>query len=89
MRLWYVVSDKEYWLQPEWAEGKTGRLTIYGCKLTDNDHKYRGYWAWHQIPATIQKDIKERVSAHIMRRKQEERRQAAAGIIKFLDEDEA
>lgn len=89
MRLWYVVSDKEYWLQPEWAEGKTGRITIYGCRLYSDGEKYRGYWQWSQVPLAIQKDIKARVADHIRRRKMEERRQAHAGLIRFLEDDEA
>lgn len=89
MRLWYVVSDKEYWLQPEWSEGKSGRLTVYGCKIYGEDGKFKGYWTWKEIPQVIQENIKERVRDHIKRRILEERRQAKAGIIRWLEDDEA
>lgn len=88
MRIWHVVGEKEYWLQPEWSEGKTGRLTVYGCRLYDADEHFRGYWRWDAIPMTIQKNIKERVRQSIDHRKREERRQRSAGVVRFLEDEE-
>lgn len=67
MRIWYVVGDREYFLEPDAQETKTGRLRVIGCRLYDAEGRYRGWWAYKTMPREVQVRVREAIKAYLKR----------------------
>jgi hypothetical protein len=75
MKIWYVVDAVEYWLEPEYTVGKTGRIQVSGAGLYDRSMRYKGWWAWRDWPSAVRKTVKEAIDAYERRRSKLEREQ--------------
>lgn len=78
MRIWYVVGTVEYWLEPEFSRGRTGRVAILGAKLYDPKGRYKGYWRFADWPTAVRKQVRSEVGAWLKRNDQVEKYQAQA-----------
>jgi hypothetical protein len=67
MRIWYVVGDKEYWLEPEYQERKNHRFTVLGCRMYTPEGTYKGYWHWSHIPLVVKRQVREALANSIKR----------------------
>lgn len=62
MKIWYVVGDVEYWLEPEFQSKDNIHFRVMGCKLYDPNHLYKGYWRWYDIPLAVKRNIRSVIS---------------------------
>ena len=67
MRIWYVVGNVEYWLEPEVQVGRTNRLRVLGCKMYDAKNHYKGYWHWKDMPLEVKRNVRSNVLAGMKR----------------------
>lgn len=73
MRIWYVVDTVEYWIEPGYRVGKTGKITIEGAKLYDRSNVYKGYWNYKDWPTAVRTTVRQAISAHERREQRNER----------------
>jgi hypothetical protein len=71
MRIWYVVGQTEYWLQPDLTVTKDGRFRVLGLKLISNDGKFKGYWHWKDVPLDVKRRVRSDVGEHLKRERRE------------------
>ncbi len=67
MRIWYVVGEDEYWLEPEYQQSVNGRVRLIGCKLYTHENKFKGYWHAALMPRNLKADLVEQVKAAVKR----------------------
>jgi len=70
MRIWYVVDQHEYWLQPDLMMPASGKFRVLGLKLLDNQMKYKGYWHWKDVPLDVKKRVRQAVGEHLKRERE-------------------
>jgi len=75
MRIWYVVGDVEYWLEPEYQVNNRGLIRVLGCKLYDPKGAYKDYWHWTDIPLAVKRKVRETVFRTVKRDKAVEARE--------------
>jgi hypothetical protein len=73
MRIWYVVGQVEYWLEPEYQTTDDRRFRVLGCKLYSSDNKYKGYWNWTDIPLVVKRQVREAVYDSLNRTREAEK----------------
>lgn len=73
MRVWYVVADHEYELEPVWTTDKRGRIHISGAGLYTPDGVYRGWWQHKDWPSAVRTTVREQIAAYERRQLPAER----------------
>lgn len=73
MRIWWVVDAAEYWLEPIYTVGKTGRITFEGCRLYDSRGAYKGFWYATSWPGAVRQMVREAVVEYERRQRKAER----------------
>jgi len=88
-RIWYVMGDTEYWLEPELMLPQSGNFRVLGCKLFNTQMKYKGYWHWKNVPLELKRrirtDVRDWLKRQAKAQKMERLQNAALRVRKTRD----